>query len=275
MRGVYGREIARETDSALQFKLTSETADTAWVTTAATDSPYDISWPNGWDESYDFRVQYSSRRMVFDASEFSDVVSATPRALAVPVAPVMNDLMQVGSEILASCQPVAGAVEFEFQWDNDQFFGADADESGFLDTPSYSITAFSGTSDTLQTRQYYVRARAKNSSGTGAWSSHKEIDYTDVLRPPDPTAFVASQITNNSFRMGWTPPGDLTNVDGYRLLLISPSPNSSANYYDVPGQDASYKVFTERGSGRPILPDTTYTLWLQSYNEVDGARIYL
>ena len=262
---------SRETDSALQYKLTSE-PDTAWVTTAATDSPYDISGLTG-GTSYDFRVQYSSSNGV-EASEFSDVVSATPRALAVPVAPVMNDLMQVGSEILASCQPVAGAVEFEFQWDNDQFFGADADESGFLDTPSYSITAFSGTSDTLQTRQYYVRARAKNSSGTGAWSSFKEIDYTDVLRPPDPTAFVASQITNNSFRMGWTPPSDLTNVNGYRLLLIIPSPNSSANYYDVPGQDASYKVFTERGFGRPILPDTTYTLWIQSYNEVDGARIY-
>ena len=103
---------------------------------------------------------------------------------------------------------------------------------------------------------------------------HKEIDYTDALRPPDPTAFVASQITNNSFRMGWTPPADLTNVNGYRLLLIIPSPNSSANYFDVPGQDANYKIFTERGFGRPILPDTTYTLWIQSYNAVDGARIY-
>ena len=167
---------------------------------------------------------------------------------------------------------MSGAIQYEFQLDNDLFFGADADLSSLLSQPSFSFAEFGGAR--FGSRQYYVRARAKNSAGLSGWSVHKVIDFHDVLRPPTPSSFVTSMISNDSFRAGWTAPADTTNVRGYRILLISPSPNSYATYSFVFSAGTTFKIFSDSSSAS-ILPDTTYTLWLQAWNTLDdGTDIY-
>ena len=156
------------------------------------------------------------------------------------------------SATIAWTPPGGSLTGYDLDYSTDNTFGSGVTTV----TPDGGASSFNVGGLTANTT-YHVRLRAKNATGTSAYST----TLTLLTRPAAPTNLVKLYANQTTIVVQWTPPGG--SLTGYQLQVATDEGFASVAQTPTPGGGAS--TFTVTG----LTQNTTYYLRIRAKNTGD------